>query len=101
MIYLYFYRDKISHKHKILILNKQSITYKDYTILILALFALIYLHTSFYQSHVLISIKTLRNTLYIYIYIYIMVSIIIIVQLNKEEEESRQPTQKEKRDLKT
>jgi hypothetical protein len=30
-----------------------------------------------------------------------MVSIIIIVQLNKEEEESRQPTQKEKRDLGT
>jgi hypothetical protein len=29
-----------------------------------------------------------------------MVSIIIIVQLKKEEEESRQPTQKEKRDLK-
>jgi hypothetical protein len=28
-----------------------------------------------------------------------MVSIIIIVQLNKEEEESRQPTQKEKREL--
>jgi len=32
MIYLYFYRDKISHKQKILILNKQSITYKDYNI---------------------------------------------------------------------
>jgi hypothetical protein len=30
-----------------------------------------------------------------------MMSIIIIVQLNKEEEESRQPTQKEKRDLET
>jgi len=30
-----------------------------------------------------------------------MVRIIIIEQLNKEEEESRQPTQKEKRDLGT
>ena len=46
----------------------------------------------------IINCKTLRNTLYKY---KIMVSIIIIVQLNKEEEESRQPIQKEKRDLET
>jgi hypothetical protein len=54
----------------------------------------------FLLVYVLGSCRTLKNTL-IYIKKNIMVSKIIIVQLNKEEGKSRQPIQKEKRDLKT